>query len=94
MADILKIISTGAGILNQIQDNVQAASPSESAINEGILLEGVAYPSTSNHQLGRQAVGAIIVKQSGADFVAVTGLSATTITTQSTGSGTASIWVF
>lgn len=95
MSDLLKIVTTGLEALNLVQDNVQQALPDRSDITEGVLLENVSFPGTVNHGLGRQALGAIVLKQSdGANFVAVTELSSTSITTVSAGSGTASLWVF
>ena len=94
MSDFVKIVTTALPVINRIQDNVQSALPERSDITEGFLVENASYPGTVNHGLGRQALGAIVVKQDGADFVAVTALTSTTLTTASAGSGTASFWVF
>ncbi len=94
MSDFLKIVSTGLKALDIVQDNVESALPTRSDITEGFLVENASYPGAVNHGLGRQALGAIIVKQDGVDFVAVTSLTSTTLTTSSVGSGTASFWVF
>ena len=69
MSDLLKIVTTGLEALNLVQDNVQQALPDRSDITEGVLLENVSFPGTVNHGLGRQALGAIVLKQSdGANF--------------------------
>ena len=94
MADILKIITTGIGVINRVQDNVQAAKPARSDITEGFLVENASYPGDVNHGLGRQAIGAFVVNQTGADPVVVSGLSGTAVTLDSVGEGTASLWVF
>jgi hypothetical protein len=95
MADILKIITTGVAIVNRVQDNIQAAKAPRSDITEGFLVEDVDYSGTVNHGLGRQPVGAFVVNQTGgADPVIITDLNSTSLTTTSSGSGTASIWVF
>lgn len=98
MADFLKIIQAvgaGVGVLNRVQDNVSAAQPARSDITDGFLVENASYPGSVNHGLGRQAIGAFVVSQTGgADPVVVTGLSATEVQLDSAGSGSATLWVF
>ncbi len=95
MADFLKIIQVGSEVLNRVQDNVGKALPARSDITSGFLVENASLSGTINHRLGRQALGAIVVKQSDdTNPVIVTGLSATTITVAGTATGTASFWVF
>ena len=99
MADFLKIVGEGLGVLNRIQDNVQSALPARSDLTDGFLVEDAAVSNgaTINHGLGRQALGAIVVKQTdGTNPILVTGLSATTITVSGDAAlaGTASFWVF
>jgi hypothetical protein len=96
MSDYVKLIGEGLGIINKIQDNVEDALPNRSDLAEGILLENVDITSTPiNHGLGRQALGAIVVKQSDAtNPILVTGLSSTAITVSGSATGTASFWVF
>jgi len=99
MSDFVKIISTGLSALNIVQDNVEAALPSRSELAEGELVEATTVsPGTSvNHRLGRQALGAFVVKQSDlANPVFVTGLSATTVTVSGSfdPDTTISLWVF
>ena len=83
MGDFFKVLGQGLGILNQVQDNVEAALPDSSDLTEGRLVEAVnVSPGDSvDHELGRQALGAFVVKQSDATApVLVTGLSSTSIT--------------
>ena len=98
MADFLKIIGDGLGVLNRVQDNVQSALPARSDITEGFLVEDAAVSNgaTINHGLGRQALGAIVVKQTDTNPIFVTALSSTTITIfgDVALTGTASFWVF
>ena len=99
MADFLKIVSTGLKALDIVQDNVESALPSRSDLTEGFMVENASVtPGGSvNHGLGRQALGAIVVKQSDTtNPVLVTGLSGTTITVNGafTAGTTASFWVF
>ncbi len=99
MSDFVKIISTGLQALDIVQDNVEAALPSRSDFTEGTLVEDVSVSpgSSIDHRLGRQALGAIVVKQSDAtNPVLVTGLSGTSITVSGSFAAdtTASFWVF
>ena len=99
MSDFVKIISTGLQALDIVQDNVEAALPSRSDLTEGTLVEDVSVSpgSSIDHRLGRQALGAIVVKQSdAANPVLVTGLSGTSITVGGSFAAdtTASFWVF
>lgn len=96
MSDFVKIIGEGLGLLNNIQDNVESALPERSALSEGQLVENVSVESGPiNHGLGRQALGAIVVKQDDeTNAILITGLSATTITVSGSATGTASFWVF
>ena len=96
MSDYVKLIGEGLGILNRIQDNVESALPARSQLTDGTFLEDVDIGSGPiNHGLGRQALGAIVVKQSdNANPIFITGLSATTITVSGSATGTASFWVF
>jgi len=98
MADYLKIIQVGAELLNRVQDNVQNALPDRSDLTDGFLVEdaAVANEATINHGLGRQALGAIVVKQTGTNPIFITALSSTTITISGDAAldGTASFWVF
>ncbi len=99
MSDFVKIITSALPVINRIQDNVQQALPDKSALTEGQLVENetISPGSTVNHGLGRQAVGALVVKQTdAANPVLVTGLSTTTITVSGAfvAGTTASFWVF
>jgi hypothetical protein len=99
MSDFVKIISTGLSALNIVQDNVEAALPSRSDLAEGTLLQDVSVSpgSSVDHRLGRQALGAMVVKQSDtANPILVTGLSGTSITVSGSfaANTTVSFWVF
>lgn len=99
MADFLKVVSNVLPVINRVQDQVQEALPSRSSLAEGQLVENetISPGSTVNHGLGRQAIGALIVKQSDATQpILVTELTATTITVSGAfaANTTASFWVF
>lgn len=99
MSDFVKIVSTGLKALDIVQDNVEAALPSRSDLTEGAFVENVSVSpgSSVDHRLGRQALGAIVVKQSDAtNPVLVTGLSGTSITVGGSfaANTTVSFWVF
>ena len=96
MSDFLKIVTDALPIINRVQDNVRSAIPGRSDITEGFLVENASFPGEVNHGLGREAIGAIVVKQTdtGTDPLSVTATSSTTVTLACASSGTASIWVF
>lgn len=103
MSDFVKIITgvvdVGLDALNMVQDNVEQALPGRSDISEGELVENVTVsPGASvNHRLGRQSLGAFVLKQDDiVNPVFVTDLSDTTVTVGGSfdPGTTISMWVF
>lgn len=96
---IPELVEVGLDALGMVQDNVDQALPETSTIGQGELLEDVTVSpgSTVNHRLGRQALGAIVVKQSDTTApVLVTALSTSSVTLNGSfaTNTTVSLWVF